>query len=38
MSDADVPRIISALAEKAANGSLRCVGCSSLLDIGGLRM
>jgi hypothetical protein len=37
MSD-DVSQVISALMEKAAIGSLRCVGCSSLLDIGGLRM
>jgi len=38
MSDADVSQVISTLAEKAANGSLRCVGCSSPLDTSGLRM
>jgi len=37
MSD-DVSQVVSALVEKATNGTLRCVGCSSLLDIGGLRM
>jgi hypothetical protein len=38
MSEADVSHVISALVVKAINGTLKCVGCSSLLDIGDLRM
>jgi C4-type Zn-finger protein len=38
MSEADVSRVIYALVERAVNGTLRCVGCSSPLDVGGLRM
>ena len=38
MSEADVSQVISTLVVKAINGTLKCVGCSSLLDIGDLRM
>jgi hypothetical protein len=38
MSEADVSQVISALVVKAIDGTLKCVGCSSLLDIGDLRM
>jgi C4-type Zn-finger protein len=38
MSEADVSHVISTLMERATRGSLKCVGCSSPLDISGLRM
>jgi hypothetical protein len=38
MSETDVSHVISTLMERVAIGSLKCIGCSSPLDIGGLRM
>jgi C4-type Zn-finger protein len=38
MSDVDVSQVISTLVKKVTDRSLRCVSCSSPLDIGGLRM
>jgi C4-type Zn-finger protein len=38
MNETDVSQVISALIARALNEMLRCVGCSSPLDIGGLRM